>query len=650
MAELFVYAVGDSIMWGQGLDTDKKFAMRAAMSLAQARGLTPKLKLRAHSGARIKARREDRDTFADRFPALWDNDDERDAFRDSAVPDERPAERLHGEINRAFPTVLHQLRRIPDSEGRQVDILLINGGADDLDFASVLEEEAGGDGDFLKKFDKEFERVMHDDIIELLRAARRKCPNAHIVVTGYYSPFSIASRFGDMEDFFLQMSGKKRAYEYLSILRLTAPVVGFFFLGFVINRFFWSKARDQIRHAVDVTRALSDTGESRWLYWLRRAVTEINEDPAHAQIRGPGVAFAAPGFTKLNSAFAESTFIWQEYEQDELDDDKHDVRAAECPRNGLREEMVEFLRRQHPSDNRPPPSPSELAPAARVLNNELDGPLPLLESLARLVESPSDEALEEVNDRLSDDIDRIDLTRIGSVIHPNREGAARYAEVVHKRAEELRETSVRDQLRAFLPPGCRPLLSPSAPPDVGNPPDQPSPARYFGVGEAIRRMGFDPSTGFRACLAHAEPDVIGLRVKTNLLSDLLIQEGFLHLGSAHKWHLGHLLEHDLGNDKLNPHFRPGTTDFFTIDVAGQIKIGDITRATIEFGPPANDPDRTAETVQWNPGPVTLSIDGHDVVAVADDLPQGIDSLRLEFPKKIDQPGPVAACPLLRTLA
>jgi hypothetical protein len=32
----------------------------------------------------------------------------------------------------------------------------------------------------------------------------------------------------------------------------------------------------------------------------------------------------------------------------------------------------------------------------------------------------------------------------------------------------------------------------------------------------------------------------------------------------------------VGGLKLCPHFKPGKTDFFTIDAAGQLRIGDIT--------------------------------------------------------------------------
>jgi hypothetical protein len=62
----------------------------------------------------------------------------------------------------------------------------------------------------------------------------------------------------------------------------------------------------------------------------------------------------------------------------------------------------------------------------------------------------------------------------------------------------------------------------------------------------------------------------------------------------------------MGGIKLNPHFQPGMTDFFTIDVAGQFMIGDITRAVIEFEGGSADE-------AWTPESVELSIDGRPAI-------------------------------------
>jgi hypothetical protein len=237
----------------------------------------------------------------------------------------------------------------------------------------------------------------------------------------------------------------------------------------------------------------------------------------------------------------------------------------------------------------------------RKLHDDLDGPTVLLEELRKIAESsftgpPQRAAAIEL---LKAEIDRIDITLISSLFHPNPKGAARYAAVIHKRAEELREISVQERLLAFLRPEQRQSL----------------PA-FLEVGKMMRRfklnsvdqskdksIAFDTALGLKACLAQAEPDVIGLEVQTHPSSDILVNEVFLNLGAAGRWSLQHLETLKLkGGPDLHPHFK-GPHDLFTIDVAGQISIGDITRAVIEFD------EQNSGT--WLPEAVTLSIDGRD---------------------------------------
>ena len=76
---------------------------------------------------------------------LFNNEEEHSRFilAPNAGPDETPDEsptdltRLHGEISRAFPTIHYQIGSIPDGEA--VDVLLITGGANDLDFETYSE-------------------------------------------------------------------------------------------------------------------------------------------------------------------------------------------------------------------------------------------------------------------------------------------------------------------------------------------------------------------------------------------------------------------------------------------------------------------------------------------------------------------------------
>lgn len=613
MAELLVCAVGDSVMWGEGLNTENKFAMRAATSLAQARGLTPKLMLLAHCGAKIKATQAERIDFTNLFPHLF-NERQRNRFTvaDDAGPDESPTDlpHLHGEIARAFPTIPYQLSSIPDDEAARVDVLLVTGGANDLDFETVFQQS----GNFLEKLDHHYERIFHDDIIELLSAARRKCPKALIVLTGYYSAFSSSSGFGGMKDMFLELSGNKNAYQFLSTARLVSLAMGVSPLAWYLDKR-KNEADHQIKDAVELAQATSESGESRAHYWMRKAVSDINEapEPELAEIRGPGVAFASPAFRPENCMFASQSFIWQRVHANSLDDDQRVVRASACPRNALLGGMLTiWLKLTQPLLD--PPSAQELLD----FHNTLDGPVALREELRKFAIGTGSKRI--VGELLRDEIDRIAITLISSVFHPNRQGAARYAAVVHKRAEELRSTSVRERLLAFLPPEQRQV-----------------PPALLEVDKTLRRFGLDPAAGMRTCLAHAEPDVLGLAVRTHPTSDIFLCEVFLNLGAASRWKLRHLLMMDLPLAAfpslkvpiLNPHLHPGTTDFFTIDVAGHFPIGDITRLAIEI--------EKADGAKWVPEEITLSIDGHDVFRK--DFPERAEisttrKLSLGFPEPI----------------
>jgi hypothetical protein len=240
----------------------------------------------------------------------------------------------------------------------------------------------------------------------------------------------------------------------------------------------------------------------------------------------------------------------------------------------------------------------------------LDGPLALRNALVKLLENTaSTDAQRVVVKLLTEEIERIDIHRVSSLFHPNREGAAQYAEVVHKRGEELRQTSVRERLLAFLPPEQR-----------------KSPPAALEIRKIIGRFRLDSAKGLSACLAHAEPDVLALSVRTNETSAFFSPEVFLDLGAAGKWKLRHLIMQDLQGDfELNPHFRPNTSDFFTIDVAGQIRIGDITRFVIEIAHDVDPP--------WRPEKVSFSIDGIDVMARTFSSPATVvsRSMALKFP-------------------
>ena len=489
------------------------------------------------------------------------------------MPNEEPTGLAHldGEIPRAFPTIHAQLRSIPEQDGRQVDVLLLNGGANDVDFEAAL---AVGE-DFATELEEMIRRIFYDDVLELIAAARQRCPNAQIVYSGYFSAFSSESSFGGMRDMFLSLTKHKDDYKLLSGIYSASPP-----LGYLLYKL--SGAADEIEDAIAAARVL-EYGESRSNYWARRAVSEICELPAHAPIRGPGVVFVAAGFRPENCVFAAKSFIWQQFEEDAR------RRCTRCSRqsrsaNSLRNRM-EILR-----DLLGPTAIStipETVDVLRKLHNVLDGPVELLERLKKLAENTAhmgvrNEVWEALGERARPHPSRAHRFASAPALH----GAAHYASVIQKRAEQGRQVSVRERMRAFLPPAERSL-----------------PGGSIQIGRQIRRFGLTTAVGLRACLAHAEPDVLGLTVRTHRTSDAITGEAFLNLGNAGRHKLRYLLMKDLQGDiELNPHFKADKPDFFTIDVAGQIAIGDITQAVIEF-------EGGSESEQWTPEIIEGSIDG-----------------------------------------
>jgi lysophospholipase L1-like esterase len=151
MADFRMVVLGDSVNWGQGLETPEKF-----YSLVQAAINASDSILLAHSGATIGV----------------------------GVP---PTEgQVNGEVPTAYPTILQQCDAFTDSP-ETIDLVIVNGGINDINVRFIISPIT--DSAHLK--DSIRQHCFHDMKTLLERVvARFTKPTAKIIVTSYYQILS----------------------------------------------------------------------------------------------------------------------------------------------------------------------------------------------------------------------------------------------------------------------------------------------------------------------------------------------------------------------------------------------------------------------------------------------------------------------------
>jgi hypothetical protein len=148
-----ILAIGDSVMWGQGLLDQDKLVTRVQAWIQQFHPTFDVQKtILAHSGAII------------------------------GVGSTAVSQPLDGEVPSKFPTILNQVQSFPGSP-QDVDLVLMNGGINDVGISQLVNPHT--DDQELKD---NINKHCHLDLRELLIAAGQKFTKAEtrIVVTGYY--------------------------------------------------------------------------------------------------------------------------------------------------------------------------------------------------------------------------------------------------------------------------------------------------------------------------------------------------------------------------------------------------------------------------------------------------------------------------------
>lgn len=171
MPDIRMVVLGDSVTWGQGLETPEKFYSLVKVALTGS-DCTQSCTLLAHSGATIGA---------------------------GVTTTHDP---IDGEVPTSYPTILQQCAAFTDSP-ETVDLIILNGGINDVDFRTIVNPftDSADLADMIKQY-------CFVDMKTLLESVVSKFtkPAAKIVVTGYFPMLSDQSH-PPLIDLFLAMIG-----------------------------------------------------------------------------------------------------------------------------------------------------------------------------------------------------------------------------------------------------------------------------------------------------------------------------------------------------------------------------------------------------------------------------------------------------------
>lgn len=447
--KLICAAVGDSLMWGQGLRLEHRFCYLAAQKLAERAGkiFTPP-DIRARSGAQIalasadpQAQRGVRHDFTQTYPELFERVTDAKKF---LAGNDRAADELYHDIPATFPLIPTQLEMLGEGPRPDIELLFLNGGANDVDFKQVLVPE----GPDLLHIHSALRHRIYYPLRDLLVKARQKCPNALIVVPGYYPMMTTTGTNDDSLIGFIRWFGDAQAkLRPVKMLGWAGAAAGMFavpagalvFMHEVSERI--EDIANQMRRRAEITFPLSQ-------FWMARAVAEARQ---MKDVRGPGMVFVNPRFDDVNSIFGSNSFVYGDYNpaKDPLADD----RMRRDPRGRFESLLKSLL-----SSLKVPAAfvSADARKTRQVLLGELPnafqdivklkGPVALVEALSDNEVLESKPKTEELVELLKAELMRLKVLHIASMMHPNAEGAKRYANRI---VEDVRTYQYQDSKSNF---------------------------------------------------------------------------------------------------------------------------------------------------------------------------------------------------------
>ncbi len=169
-------AIGDSIMWGQGLADSAKFTSLTRDAIRSALNVEVELTSFAHSGAILRGN-------TGPLPAVGQR--ESLGFDQNALV-------TPGEVPNSFPTILHQLNVSgagPSVKRAEVDLVLVDGCINDVGVMSILNPKS------TPSAVRAMAQTKCAPMADVLNRIHVLYPGARIVVTGYYP---IVSQLSDL--------------------------------------------------------------------------------------------------------------------------------------------------------------------------------------------------------------------------------------------------------------------------------------------------------------------------------------------------------------------------------------------------------------------------------------------------------------------
>lgn len=278
--------VGDSLIWGQGLDEkDKFYSLTRDWLEAEAFG-RPRpvnLKVKAHSGATLKF-----------------NNAHAEAHRRAGRSETHPYD---PEVNVGFPSIWKQIEVAADeyvSAGNgAADMVMLTGGITDITVKKVL--DPFGEEKWL--YD-EIRKYCRDHMLDVLEHISQKFPDALIAVVGYFPMLGPKTRGSRLFNAWLE------AMDYPGYLK---PIV-----NNVVTRRFFSRMRKK--------------GIERSRIWVTESDRNLKEavDLHNAKVGRQQAVFLPSPLTEDHALETKDTRLFRMAKKGRVEDPLYDKRGEQC--------------------------------------------------------------------------------------------------------------------------------------------------------------------------------------------------------------------------------------------------------------------------------------------------------------------------------